>query len=99
MGYLYTQFYRKECKPMKVTLVGVKNIEAFETNDGKTVDGVKLFIAYSDENTYGNVAESKYIDRKVFNDFGIKLDELVNHIGEVIDCEFNPKQKIVGITV
>lgn len=50
---------------MKVTLVGVKNIEAFETNDGKTVDGVKLFIAYSDENTYGNVAESKYIDRKV----------------------------------
>ena len=55
---------------MKVTLVGVKNIEAFETNDGKTVDGVKLFLAYSDENTYGNVAESKYIDRKVFNDFG-----------------------------
>ena len=58
-----------------------------------------LFIAYSDENTYGNVAESKYIDRKVFNDFGIKLDELVDYIGEVIDCEFNPKQKIVGITV
>ena len=29
---------------MKVTLVGVKNIEAFETNDGKTVDGVKLFM-------------------------------------------------------
>ena len=28
---------------MKVTLVGVKNIEAFETNDGKTVDGVKSF--------------------------------------------------------
>lgn len=84
---------------MKVTLVGVKNIEAFETNDGKTVDGVKLFIAYSDENTYGNVAESKYIDRKVFHDFGIKLDVLVDHIGEVIDCEFNPKQKIVGITV
>ena len=84
---------------MKVTLVGVKNIDAFETYDGKTVDGIKLFIAYSDANTYGNVSESKYIDRKVFNDFGVKLDDLVNHIGKVIDCEFNPKQKIVGITI
>ncbi len=84
---------------MKVTLLGVKNIEAFETNDGNTVDGVKIFIAYPDENTYGNIADSKYISRNVFNSFGIMLDEFINHIGEVIDCEFNPKQKIVGISI
>ena len=82
---------------MLVNLVGVKNISKFETSDGKTIEGVKLFLAYADENTYGNMTDSKFISNSVFQSFGIELKQLIYNIGCCIDVEFNPKQKIVGI--
>ena len=37
----------------------------FTSRDGNEINGVKVFIAYPDENTYGDVAESKFIQRNV----------------------------------
>lgn len=54
MGYLYTQFYRKEGKAiMNVTLIGVQDMN-FTGRDGNEINGVKVFFAYPDENTYGS---------------------------------------------
>lgn len=82
---------------MKVTLVGVKEIEAFETREGNTIEGVKLHIAYPDSDTYGNVCDNKFIDRKVYDSFGVPVEQLITKIGEVINLEFNPKMKVVGL--
>ncbi len=84
---------------MKVTLVGVKNIEAFKTRDGGTVDGVKLFISYPDSGTYGYVCDNKFVDRNVFDSFGVSLENLIESIGSVVDVEFSPNKKVVGLTV
>ena len=44
---------------MNVSLVGVQDMD-FKSRDGNDINGVKVFIAYPDSNTYGNVAESKF---------------------------------------
>ena len=71
----------------------------FTSRDGNAINGVKVFITYPDDNTYGNIAESKFIQRNVYNSFNVSVDKLVQKIGEVINVEFDPKKKIVGITV
>lgn len=84
---------------MKVTLVGVKDVKAFKSREGDTIDGVKLFIAYPDSGTVGSVCESKFVDRNVFDSFGVSFDELTGFLGTVINVEFSPNKKVVGLTV
>ena len=83
---------------MKVSLVGVHDMN-FTSRDGNEINGVKVFIAYPDENTYGNVAESKFIQRNVYDSFKLPVEKLIAKIGEVVNVEFDPKKKIVGITL
>lgn len=82
---------------MKVNLLGVREYDNVELRDGNVLDGVKLFISYPDSDVCGLVADGKYIDRKVFNNFGTSVDELADHCGSTINIEFDPKRKIVGI--
>ncbi|MBE5720237.1 MAG: hypothetical protein EGR86_04455 [Ruminiclostridium sp.] len=83
---------------MKVSLVGVQDMD-FKGKDGSVINGVKVFIAYPDSNTYGNVAESKFIQRKIYESFKLPVEKLIEKIGEVVNVEFDPKKKIVGITL
>lgn len=83
---------------MKVSLVGVQDMD-FKSRDGNDINGVKVFIAYPDSNTYGNVAESKFIQRNIYDSFSLPVEKLIEKIGEVVDVEFDPKKKIVGITL
>ena len=83
---------------MKVSLVGVQDMD-FKSRDGNEINGVKVFIAYPDENTYGNVAESKFIQRNIYDSFEFPVEKLIEKIGEVVDVEFDPKKKIVGISI
>lgn len=83
---------------MKVNLIGVQDMN-FTSREGNDIDGVKVFIAYPDSNTYGNYAESKFISRNVYNSFNVPVSDLLEKIGQVIDCEFDPKKKVVGITI
>lgn len=83
---------------MKVSLVGVQDMD-FKSRDGNDINGVKVFIAYPDSNTYGNVAESKFIQRNVFESFKLPVEKLIEKIGEVVNVEFDPKKKIVGISI
>ena len=83
---------------MKVSLVGVQDMD-FKSRDGNDINGVKVFIAYPDSNTYGNVAESKFIQRNVFDSFKLPVEKLIEKIGEIVDVEFDPKKKIVGISI
>ena len=83
---------------MKVSLVGVQDMD-FKSRDGNDINGVKVFIAYPDSNTYGNVAEAKFIKRNVFESFKLPVEKLIEKIGEVVIVEFDPKKKIVGISI
>lgn len=83
---------------MNVSLVGVQDMD-FKSRDGNDINGVKVFISYPDSNTYGNVAESKFIQRNVFESFKLPVEKLIEKIGEVINVEFDPKKKIVGISI
>ena len=83
---------------MNVSLVGVQDMN-FTSPDGNEINGVKVFIAYPDENTYGNVAESKFIKRNIYESFNLPVKKLIEKIGEVVNVEFNPKKKIVGISI
>jgi hypothetical protein len=81
---------------MKVTLVGLRVLD-FEDDTGKPIQGIKLNIAYPDEGVYGNAVESRFINQTVFDGFGIELEKVIKKIGEVIDIEYSPKNKIVGM--
>lgn len=71
----------------------------FKGRDGNDVNGVKVFIAYPDSNTYGNVVESKFIQRNIYESFKLPVEKLIEKIGEVVNVEFDPKKKIVGISI
>lgn len=83
---------------MKVNLIGVRELD-FETDKGDQVQGIKLFIAYPDDGVYGNCTESRFITADRFDKLGLKLQDLIDKIDQVIDIEINPKNKIVGITL
>lgn len=82
---------------MKVELIGVRSID-FTTKEGNDISGIKLFVAYPEEDVYGNVAESRFISDRVFESFGVPIKDLISCIGGKIDMEINPKGKICGIT-
>lgn len=83
---------------MKVNLVGLRVLD-FEDDTGKPIQGIKINVAYPDEGVYGNAVDSRFINQNVFDGFGIELEKLIKKIGEVIDIEINPKNKIVGIKI
>ena len=83
---------------MKVNLVGLRVLD-FEDDAGKPIQGIKLNFAFPDEGVYGNAIDSRFINQNVFDSFGVDLEKLIKKIGEVIEIEINPKNKIVGIKI
>lgn len=82
---------------MKVSLIGVRSIN-FTTDEGNEISGIKLFIAYPEDNVYGKITDSRFITDNVFSNLGVPVDTLLNSIGSEIDIEINPKGKVVGIS-
>ena len=83
---------------MKCTLLGFKSLD-FENKEGDKVEGIKLFLAYVDENTVGCECDAKFINRNVFDTFGITIDKLADSVNSVVDVEFNMKNKVVGLSL
>ncbi len=83
---------------MKVTLVGFKSVD-FKDNNGDRVHGIKIFVAYPDNDTVGYAADGKFIQQQVFNSWGITPEQLTDAVDQVIDLEFGMKNKLVGITL
>ncbi|MCM1334600.1 MAG: hypothetical protein NC084_00080 [Bacteroides sp.] len=83
---------------MKVTLLGYKTVD-FENERGETIEGINLFIAYPEENTVGSAAEKKFINSQIFDGFGVSSKQLEKAIGCVIDVEYGPRNKIVGLSI
>ena len=83
---------------MKVTLVGFKSVD-FKDDNGDRVKGIKLFIAYPDDNTVGLASDGKFIRDNVFAGFGITPQQLADSVDCIIDIEFGMKNKVVGISL
>ena len=83
---------------MKVNLIGLRKLD-FENEKGDQVQGIKLFFAYPEENVYGNTADSRFISAELIEKLGVPVQDLIDHIDQVIDIEISPKNKIVGITI
>lgn len=81
---------------MKVTLVGFKSVN-FKDNDGKKVEGVKIFYVHPDENVVGNACDGKFIQQNVYDSFKISYEQLNDLIDCVISLEFNQYGKVVGL--
>lgn len=83
---------------MKCTLLGFKSLD-FENKDGDKVEGIKLFLAYVDENTVGCECDAKFINKNVFETFKVSLESLADAVNTVVDVEFNMKNKVVGLSL
>ncbi len=83
---------------MKCTLLGFKSLN-FDNKDGDKVEGIKLFLAYVDENTVGCECDAKFVNKNVFDTFNVSLEALADSVNSVIDVEFNMKNKVVGLTL
>lgn len=83
---------------MKVTLLGFKTVD-FDNERGETIEGINLFIAYPEENTVGSASEKKFINQKVFDSFGVSEKDLEAAVGCVIDVEYGPRNKVVGLRI
>ena len=68
---------------MKVNLIGLRALD-FENDKGDQVQGIKLFIAYPDDNVYGNCTESRFIMADRFDKLGLNLKDLIDKIDELI---------------
>lgn len=87
---------------MKVNLIGVQNLENLKMRDGTVIDGVKLHLAYPKQGVSGCCVEAKFISREIWNGFGLDVNKLVKMAEagvEVIDVEYGPSNRIVGISV
>ena len=86
---------------MKCTLVGFKSVN-FTDDDGNRVEGIKIYYSYpdiTDEKLDGEVTESKFINRKALESFGMSAKDLHGVLGCIIDLDFNPNKKVVGISL
>lgn len=81
---------------MKVKLIGVRSLN-FTADDGRDISGIKLFIAYPENDVYGLMTDSRFISDNVFESFDVPVKDLINSIDSDIDVDINPKNKIVGI--
>ena len=81
----------------KVNLIGVRNLD-FKADDGKTIQGVKIFFSHDDPNVKGQITENKFISSAACGNMGITFDDLVSHIDEVLDIDVDFNGKIIGIS-
>lgn len=81
----------------KVNLIGVRNLD-FKGDDGKMIQGVKIYFAHDDPNVEGQITENKFISSAACGNMGITFNDLAAHIGEVLDIDVDFNGKIIGIS-
>jgi hypothetical protein len=75
---------------MRVKLLGLQNFSNLVIQKtGEVIDGVKIYYSYVDGNTCGEQAAGAFFKRQVYDSFGIKLEDLVDTIGEYVKLEYN----------
>jgi hypothetical protein len=84
---------------MKVNFLGFKDGKPWTTKEGIEKDGVRLFFSHPDNGVVGLLAASPWVDRTVFNSFGVSLSDLTDLCGSVIDVEFNQYGKVCGLSI
>ena len=80
----------------KVTLIGVRNLD-FTADDGKVIQGVKIFFAHDDPNVEGQVTENKFISSASCDKMGLTYGSLCSCIGSILDVDVDFNGKIIGI--
>ena len=83
---------------MNCTLVGFKSLN-FTDTEGNKVEGVKLFLAYPDDDVIGCAADATFVRQNVFDNFGVTLAQLADAVDCAVDVEYGRKGKIVGFKV
>lgn len=83
---------------MKVTLVGFKSLN-FTDTEGNKVEGIRLYIAYPDDDVIGCAVDTAFIRQNVFDGFGVTEDQLADAVDCAVDVEYGRKGKIVGFKV
>lgn len=81
----------------KVTLIGVRNLD-FTADDGKAIQGVKIFFAHDDSNVEGQVTENKFISSAACDKMGLTFGNLCSCIGSILDIDVDFNGKIIGIS-
>jgi len=84
---------------MKVTLIGFKSVDFTDEDNGKHIEGMNLFISYPDADVVGKAAEKQFINKTVFDDFGVSPELLKKYIDKEINIEYNRRGKIGSLTV
>lgn len=80
----------------KVKFVGLQDLD-FVGREGDTIQGLKLYLTFQDENVMGLRAESKFINRQSCANFGFTVDSLSPLIGKDVELETNLKGHITGV--
>lgn len=82
---------------MTVNLCGVRDLD-FQTKDGDTIKGIKIFFSYQEDGVAGYATDSKFISSSACKELGVSFNALKEYLGQVIDLSVNLKGKITGIS-
>lgn len=80
----------------KVKFVGLQDLD-FVGREGDTIQGLKLYLTFQDENVMGLRAESKFINRQSCSNLGFTVDSLMPLIGKDVELETNLKGHVIGV--
>lgn len=82
---------------MLVKLLGLRPVEFEDEKTGNMIEGVSLYIAYPDEDVYGEIADKKFINKDTLTRLNLRDDQLIEAVGSEIDLTLNPRGKLSGI--
>lgn len=82
---------------MVVNLCGVRDLD-FQTKEGDTIKGIKIFFSYEEDGVSGHATDSKFISSSLCDRLGLSFKVLADYIGQVIDIDVNLSGKITGIS-
>jgi hypothetical protein len=82
---------------MRVKLLGVQDFDRIEIRrNGELIDGVKIHYSFPDNSTYGEQSGSAFFKRTVYDQIGVRLDDLVDQIGKIIKIDYNRYGKVAN---
>lgn len=84
---------------MKVTLIGFKSVDFTDEESGKHVEGISMYLSYPDAGVIGKSSERQFIDKAVFEGFGVSPELLGKYVNKDINVEYNRRGKIASLTV
>lgn len=82
---------------MKVNLCGVRDLD-FQTKDGDTIKGIKIFFSYEEDGVAGYATDSKFVSGSLCDRLGLSFKVLKDYVGQVVEIDVNLNGKITGIS-